>query len=82
MDYTPIHVRRVLMSFAVTVLVALLPAVIGFVRSGVAARLVHETLDGLGLTSGTGLTLVVLALGLVSSTVYFRRRLVRRPSRA
>lgn len=81
MDYTPIHVRRVLMSFAVTVLVALLPAVIGFVRSGVASRLVHKTLDGLGLTSGTGLALV-LALGLVSSTVYIGRRLVRRPSRA
>ena len=60
MDYTPIHVRRVLTSFALTVLVALLPAAIGFVRSGVASRLIHETLDGLGLTFGTTLILAVV----------------------
>jgi hypothetical protein len=82
MDYTPIHVRRVLMSFAITVLVALLPAAIGFVRSGVASRLVHETLGGLGLTSGTGVAFLLVVLGLVSSAVYFGRRLVRRPFRA
>jgi hypothetical protein len=78
MDYTPVHVRRVLTSFAITVLVALLPAAIGLVKSGVVARFLHDN----GLTPGSGLALGLIAAVVVSSAVYFGRRLVRRPSRA
>src|SRR3954454_18091121 len=42
MDYTPVSVRRVLVSFGFTLLVAVLPAMIAFGASGAAHKIVSN----------------------------------------
>jgi hypothetical protein len=74
MDYTPISTRRVLLAFALTGFVALLPALYFALHQGGASR-------GVLLVSGS----VVLTAALIGAPVVvvsIGRRLIRRPIRA
>jgi hypothetical protein len=74
MDYTPISTRRVLMAFALTVFVALLPVLYFALDQGGATR-------GVLLLGGSvALTAAVIAAPVL--LVSIGRRLVRRPARA
>lgn len=81
MDYTPIGVGRVLLAFALTIVVAVLPLVAVLVSHTPAT---FSTPDGYGgLVLGLGTVVFAMALiGLSRLTVAAKRRAVGRPSRA
>jgi hypothetical protein len=86
MDYTPISTRRVLLAFALTVFVALLPAFYFALQQGSAGPL-SAFADTDGATRGTLLlaSSMMLTAALIGAPVLFvsiARRLVRRPARA
>jgi hypothetical protein len=74
MDYTPISTRRVLMAFALTVFVALLPALYFALDQGGVTR-------GVLLLAGS-VALTAALIGAPVLAVSIGRRLVRRPARA
>ncbi|WP_332644930.1 hypothetical protein [Aeromicrobium sp.] len=81
MDYTPIGVGRVLVAFALTIVVALLPVAAVLMNHSPATI---STPGGYGgLVLGLGIVLLVTALiGLSRLTVAAKRRPVGRPSQA
>lgn len=86
MDYTPISTRRVLLAFAITAFVALVPALFILLQSGGGGPLRGlGRADGgyRGLVLGTGsVVLTALLIGAFMLTVTLGRRIVRRPTRA
>lgn len=74
MDYTPISTRRVLLAFALTVFVALLPALYFVFDQGGVTR-------GVLLLAGS-VALTATVIGASVLAVSIGRRLVRRPARA
>jgi hypothetical protein len=74
MDYTPISTRRVLLAFALTTFVALLPALYFALDKGGATR-------GVLLLAGS-VALTAAVIGAPVLAVSIGRRLVRRPARA
>jgi hypothetical protein len=82
MDYTPISAHRVLLAFSVTAFVALGPVLFMFLQSSSVGFVAGQRGGYRGLVLGAetfALTLVLL--GLISVTVMFGRRMVRRPFR-
>lgn len=86
MDYTPISMRRVLVAFASTAFVALVPALYFVLQSGQAGPLsAFADADGSyhGLVLGTSSVVLTAAMiGALMLTVAVGRRMVRRPTRA
>ncbi|MEJ7635969.1 hypothetical protein [Aeromicrobium sp.] len=85
MDYTPISTRRVLVAFALTAFVALLPVFYVLLQSGHAPLSYFVDADGGygGLVLGAGSVVLTASLiGALMLTVAVGRRMVRRPSRA
>jgi hypothetical protein len=86
MDYTPISTRRVLLAFAFTAFVALVPALFFLLQSGGGGPLGHlaETDGGYrDLVLGAGSVVLTASLiGALMLTVALGRRMVRRPTRA
>lgn len=74
MDYTPISTRRVLLAFALTTFVALLPVLYFALHQGGATR-------GAFLVPGS-VMLTAALIGAPVLVVSIGRRLVRRPARA
>ena len=86
MDYTPISTRRVLLAFAFTAFVALVPALFFILQSGGGGPL-GRFADADGgyreLVLGAGsVVLTAFLIGALMLTVALGRRVVRRPSRA
>ena len=86
MDYTPISTRRVLLAFAFTAFVALVPALFFLLQSSGAGPLgfladanggYREVVLGAGSA-----VLTAFLIGALMLTVALGRRMVRRPSRA
>jgi len=74
MDYTPISTRRVLVAFALTMFVALLPVLYFALDQGGAIRGALLLAGSVALTAAViGAPVLVVSIG---------RRLVRRPARA
>lgn len=86
MDYTPISMRRVLVAFALTAFVALVPALYFVLQSVQLGPLsVFADADGgyRGLVLGVwSVVLTAAMVGALTLTVVAGRRVVRRPSRA
>lgn len=86
MDYTPISTRRVLIAFALTAFVALVPLLYLVLQSGNVAPLsVLADADGgyRGLVLGMwSAVLTASMIGVLMLTVAAGRRMVRRPTRA
>ncbi len=86
MDYTPISTRRVLLAFAFTAFVALVPALFLVLQSGDGGPL--GRLGGIeggyrGFVLGAGsVVLTAFLIGALMLTVALGRRIVRRPTRA
>jgi hypothetical protein len=85
MDYTPISTRRVLVAFALTAFVALLPALYFALQAepGGPLSLADENGSFRGVVLGA--VSAVLAASLIGGlllTVAIARRMIRRPSRA
>jgi ascorbate-specific PTS system EIIC-type component UlaA len=86
MDYTPISTRRVLLAFAFTAFVALVPVLYFLLQSGHGGPLsIFADADGgyRGLVLGAGsVALTTSLIGAPMLMVAVGRRMVRRPSRA
>jgi hypothetical protein len=86
MDYTPISTRRVLLAFALTGFVALVPALYLLLQSETGGPLsLFSDADGgyRGLVLGAGsVVLTAFLIGALMLTVAIGRRMVRRPTRA
>lgn len=86
MDYTPISTRRVLVAFAFTAFVALVPAFYLFLQRGSDGPLtVFANADGSSRDLLLVLGSVALTAGMIGALVLLMsigRRLVRRPARA
>ena len=86
MDYTPISTRRVLLAFAFTAIVAVVPVLFVLLdsRSNGTHSLIPDTEgDYRGLVLGAGsLVLTVFLIGAPMLMVAIGRRIVRRPTRA
>ncbi|AXT86061.1 hypothetical protein C6I20_13285 [Aeromicrobium sp. A1-2] len=86
MDYTPIGMSRVLMAFACTGFVALLPPLFMWLQSGHDGLLsaFADTEGGYGdLVLGAGsVALTASLIGALMFAIALGRRMVRRPSRA
>ena len=86
MDYTPISTSRVLVAFACTAFVALLPPLFMWLQSGHDGPLamLADTDGGYrGLVLGAGsVALTASLIGALMLAVALGRRMVRRPSRA
>ena len=85
MDYTPISMRRVLLAFAFTAFVALVPVLFVVLRSGAGPLASARDAEGgyRDLVLGAGsVMLTALLIGALMLTVALGRRMVRRPTRA
>lgn len=84
MDYTPISIGRVLVAFALTAAVGLVPVLAIVLHSNQSVLGPFSVGDGYGgLVLGLGsIALAVTLIGLAWLAVAFGRRVVRRPSRA
>lgn len=81
MDYTPISAGRVLVAFAMTIIVGLVPVLLIVLNANSSILGNTDVGDG-GLALGLGSIAVAIALiGLTWLAVAFARRAVRRPSR-
>lgn len=85
MDSTPISARRVVLGFALTAFVALLPVLFLLLESGSVPWASMSSAAGgyRGLLIGAGsVVAAALLIGAASIMVLVGRRVVRRPSRA
>lgn len=86
MDYTPISTRRVLLAFAVTAFVALVPALFLLLQTGHGGPLsIFADADGgyRGLMLGVGsVVLTALVICALMLAVAIGRRMIWRPTRA
>ena len=83
MDYTPISVRRVLLAFAITVLVAIGPVLtlgLGDISSVLSSITSIDCYGGLVLGLGS-IAVAAALIGLTWLAFAFGRRADRRPSR-
>ena len=86
MDYTPISARRVLLAFAFTAFVAVVPALFLALQSGTGGPLLSLT-DSAGryqdiVLAAESAVLTASLIGVLMLTVTLGRRMVRRPTRA
>lgn len=83
MDYTPISTRRVLMAFALTAFVALVPALFLLLQSGPLSGRGDAGGAYRALLLGAGsVVLTAFLIGAFMLTVAIGRRMIWRPSRA
>lgn len=85
MDYTPISARRILLGFAFTAFIAILPLLVVYLRQHTLPVDVFPDTDGgyRGVVLGIGSVVSAMTLvALATATVLTARRMARRPSRA